>query len=191
MRLKFQGWANSRRLWLQRAAHGLPLSRTDLPPLHPKQPSNNFKILNDLNCYVLGLAWKEPGKVWIQTGCYTEYPGCVEHYKQEATTFPQVKFGYVVFTEAETAERLFRQGGVVVRRASGERIQVRSWRRWASSCHLWNFCQRCAWSGWMVCRHSFTAAEPSSGKLFVENSKLSKFCPKWFYIGILVGVFDM
>ena len=37
---------------------------------------------------------------------------------------PQVKFGYVVFTEAETAERLFRQGGVVVRRASGERIQV-------------------------------------------------------------------
>ena len=41
---------------------------------------------------------------------------------------PQVKFGYVVFTEAETAERLFRQGGVVVRRASGERIQVRLWR---------------------------------------------------------------
>ena len=38
--------------------------------------------------------------------------------------YPQVKFGYVVFTEAETAERLFRQGGVVVRRASGERIQV-------------------------------------------------------------------
>ena len=36
----------------------------------------------------------------------------------------KVKFGYVVFTEAETAERLFRQGGVVVRRASGERIQV-------------------------------------------------------------------
>ena len=30
----------------------------------------------------------------------------------------------MVFTEAETAERLFRQGGVVVRRASGERIQV-------------------------------------------------------------------
>ena len=29
-----------------------------------------------------------------------------------------------MFTEAETAERLFRQGGVVVRRASGERIQV-------------------------------------------------------------------
>ena len=36
----------------------------------------------------------------------------------------KVKFGYVVFTEAETAERLFRQGGVVVRRAPGERIQV-------------------------------------------------------------------
>ena len=30
----------------------------------------------------------------------------------------------MVFTEAETAERLFRQGGVLVRRASGERIQV-------------------------------------------------------------------
>ena len=45
------------------------------------------------------------------------------------TFLPQVKFGYVVFTEAETAERLFRQGGVVVRRASGERIQVRLWRR--------------------------------------------------------------
>ena len=39
----------------------------------------------------------------------------------------QVKFGYVVFTEAETAERLFRQGGVIVRRASGERIQVCSY----------------------------------------------------------------
>ena len=38
--------------------------------------------------------------------------------------FLQVKFGYVVFTEAETAERLYRQGSVVVRRASGERIQV-------------------------------------------------------------------
>ena len=41
--------------------------------------------------------------------------------------FSQVKFGYVVFTEAETAERLFRQGGVIVRRASGERIQVCSY----------------------------------------------------------------
>jgi len=44
---------------------------------------------------------------------------------QEKFGSRQVKFGYVVFTEAETAERLFRQGGVVVRRASGERIQVR------------------------------------------------------------------
>ena len=43
---------------------------------------------------------------------------------EKTTTCLQVKFGYVVFTEAETAERLFRQGGVVVRRASGERIQV-------------------------------------------------------------------
>ena len=43
---------------------------------------------------------------------------------QEKFGKKQVKFGYVVFTEAETAERLFRQGGVVVRRASGERIQV-------------------------------------------------------------------
>ena len=34
-----------------------------------------------------------------------------------------------MFTEAETAERLFRQGGVVVRRASGERIQVQPSRR--------------------------------------------------------------
>jgi len=44
---------------------------------------------------------------------------------QEKFGSRQVKFGYVVFTEAETAERLFRQGGVIVRRASGERIQVR------------------------------------------------------------------
>merc|ERR1719289_525136 len=44
---------------------------------------------------------------------------------QEKFGSRQLKFGYVVFTEAETAERLFRQGGVVVRRASGERIQVR------------------------------------------------------------------
>merc|ERR1719285_135716 len=44
---------------------------------------------------------------------------------QEKFGSRQVKFGYVVFTEAETAERLFRQGGVVLRRASGERIQVR------------------------------------------------------------------
>merc|ERR1719234_2218389 len=44
---------------------------------------------------------------------------------QEKFGSRQVKFGYVVFTEAETVERLFRQGGVVVRRASGERIQVR------------------------------------------------------------------
>jgi len=44
---------------------------------------------------------------------------------QEKFGSRQVKFGYVVFTEAETAERLFRQGGIVVRRASGERIQVR------------------------------------------------------------------
>ena len=45
-------------------------------------------------------------------------------YQNVLQFYPQVKFGYVVFTEAETAERLFRQGGVVVRRASGERIQV-------------------------------------------------------------------
>ena len=45
-------------------------------------------------------------------------------YQNVVQFCPQVKFGYVVFTEAETAERLFRQGGVVVRRASGEQIQV-------------------------------------------------------------------
>lgn len=37
----------------------------------------------------------------------------------------QVKFGYVVYSDAEAAEALYRQGSVLVRRASGQRIQVR------------------------------------------------------------------
>ena len=35
--------------------------------------------------HVSGLAWKEPGEVWVQTGCCTECQGCVKYYLQETT----------------------------------------------------------------------------------------------------------
>ena len=35
--------------------------------------------------YVSGLARKEPGEVWVQTGCCTECQGCVKYYLQETT----------------------------------------------------------------------------------------------------------
>jgi len=37
----------------------------------------------------------------------------------------QVKFGYVVYSDGEAAEALYRQGSVLVRRAGGQRMQVR------------------------------------------------------------------
>ena len=43
---------------------------------------------------------------------------------QEKFGARQVKFGYVVYSEAETAERLFRQGSIAVRRGSGHHCQV-------------------------------------------------------------------
>ena len=85
----------------------------------------------------------------------------------------KVKFGYVVFTEAETAERLFRQGGVVVRRASGERIQVQHLA--TGSVFLWSFNNipfygRSASRGWMDCLHSSTAVN------FYASISWSDFC---------------
>ena len=112
---------------------------------------------------------------------------------------PQVKFGYVVFTEAETAERLFRQGGVVVRRASGERIQVWLWRSCTSSKVPFSFVKllpqvRVKRMDGLPAQfyRSWTWKSASSGKLLVENSKLSKFCRILsFYIRIQVGGFDV
>ena len=37
-----------------------------------------------------------------------------------------MKFGYVVYSEADTAERLLREGSIAVRRGSGYHCQV--WR---------------------------------------------------------------
>lgn len=44
---------------------------------------------------------------------------------QEKFGARQVKFGYVVYSEAETAERLFREGNIAVRRGSGYHCQVK------------------------------------------------------------------
>ena len=57
---------------------------------------------------------------------------------QEKFGARQVKFGYVVYSEAETAERLFRQGSIAVRRGSGHHCQVGrgGWARLLFSCPL-------------------------------------------------------
>ena len=41
-----------------------------------------------------------------------------------------MKFGYVVYSDGEAAEALYRQGSVLVRRAGGQRMQVGCWPSW-------------------------------------------------------------
>ena len=116
----------------------------------------------------------------------------------------------MVFTEAETAERLFRQGGVVVRRASGERIQVQYLAIGFvfSTIILITIHGRYVLRGWTDCQHSFTAvnfyasisrsdfcawAHPGSTEYLTPASRhlASLFHPNWSRLSLQGVYFDM
>ena len=171
------GRAHSWRLRLQRIAHSFPLPRSDLPSLHTGSKYIIFWTL----CIFMYSLFSQNNQAWLERNqekfgsrqviqvivdiSFVQWLIIIIKtsilLSTDFISCHKVKFGYVVFTEAETAERLFRQGGVVVRRASGERIQVQHLA--TGSVFLWLFNNtpfhgRSASRGWMDCLHSSTAA---------------------------------
>ena len=131
-----------------------------------KPATSSYRFITILNIIIGLITIRQNNQAWLernQEKFGSRQVGCLNQLSLDCV-LSQVKFGYVVFTEAETAERLFRQGGVIVRRASGERIQVCSYYFLAvlriSGSFIWlaRFVSR----GWMDCLRNFTAANSKS-----------------------------
>ena len=91
-----------------------------------KPATSSYRFITILNIIIGLITIRQNNQAWLernQEKFGSRQVGCLNQLSLDCV-LSQVKFGYVVFTEAETTERLFRQGGVIVRRASGERIQV-------------------------------------------------------------------
>ena len=131
-----------------------------------KPATSSYRFITILNIIIGLITIRQNNQAWLernQEKFGSRQVGCLNQLSLDCV-LSQVKFGYVVFTEAETTERLFRQGGVIVRRASGERIQVCSYFFLAvlrmSGSLIWR--ARFASRGWMDCLRNFTAANSKS-----------------------------